>query len=88
MLNTLTKEYEKITITCTAPSKSFNLAGLQISNIIIPNGEIRKKIKKEISKVGYSQVGIMGIIAVRRRTRRGRVVRRIKKIYIFKLRLS
>lgn len=63
MLNTLSKEYEKITITCTAPSKSFNLAGLQISNIIIPNGEIRKKIKKEISKVGYSQVGIMGIIA-------------------------
>ena len=63
MFNTLSEAYEKISITCTAPSKSFNLAGLQISNIIIPNIEIRKKIKKEIAKVGYSSVGIMGIVA-------------------------
>ncbi len=28
---------------CTAPSKTFNLAGLQCSNIIIPNGKIRAK---------------------------------------------
>lgn len=62
MFNTLSEAYEKISITCTAPSKSFNLAGLQISNIIIPNIEIRKKIKKEIAKVGYSSVGIMGIV--------------------------
>ncbi|RHR33345.1 MalY/PatB family protein [Eubacterium sp. AF19-12LB] len=63
MFNTLSEAYEKISITCTAPSKSFNLAGVQISNIIIPNIEIRKKIKKEIAKVGYSSVGIMGIVA-------------------------
>ena len=63
MFNTLSEAYEKISITCTAPSKSFNLAGLQISNIIIPNTEIRKKIKKEIAKIGYSSVGIMGIVA-------------------------
>lgn len=63
MFNTLSEAYEKISITCTAPSKSFNLAGLQISNIIIPNIEIRKKIKKEIAEVGYSSVGIMGIVA-------------------------
>ncbi|RRJ64584.1 pyridoxal phosphate-dependent aminotransferase [Paenibacillus oralis] len=33
--------YNKI-ITCMAPSKTFNLAGLMISNIIIPNEELRK----------------------------------------------
>ncbi|RRJ65118.1 pyridoxal phosphate-dependent aminotransferase [Paenibacillus oralis] len=33
--------YDKI-ITCMAPSKTFNLAGLMISNIIIPNEELRK----------------------------------------------
>jgi cystathionine beta-lyase len=30
-------------ITCMAPSKTFNLAGLLFANIIIPNSEIRKK---------------------------------------------
>lgn len=33
-------------ITCTAPSKTFNLAGLGISNIIIPNEEIRNRFKE------------------------------------------
>ena len=59
----LKKAYEDITITCTAPSKTFNLAGLQISNIFIANQEIRDKIKKEITKVGYSQLNIAGIVA-------------------------
>ena len=58
----LKKEYEDITITCTSPSKTFNLAGLQISNIFIPNLEIRKKIKEEIIRVGYSQLNIAGIV--------------------------
>ena len=30
-------------IVCTAPSKTFNLAGLQTSNIFLPNPELRKK---------------------------------------------
>lgn len=38
------KEIEDNLLVCTAPSKTFNLAGLQTSNIIIPNKEIRKKI--------------------------------------------
>ena len=33
-------EYERL-ITCMAPSKTFNLAGMMISNIIIPDAEIR-----------------------------------------------
>ena len=36
---------EKI-ITCTAPTKTFNLAGLSISNIIIPGREFRQKWEK------------------------------------------
>lgn len=42
---------DKITdklIICTAPSKSFNLAGLQLSNIIIFNSEIKDKFSNEI----------------------------------------
>jgi len=59
----LKEAYEAITITCTAPSKTFNLAGLQISNIFIANEEIRKKVKTEMTKVGYSEVNIAGIVA-------------------------
>lgn len=50
-------------ITCTSPGKTFNLAGLQISNIIIPNVNIRAAFKKQVDAAGYSQVGTMGIIA-------------------------
>lgn len=39
----LCPEYQKRIIVCTAPSKTFNLAGLQISNIIIPNPEYRRR---------------------------------------------
>jgi bifunctional pyridoxal-dependent enzyme with beta-cystathionase and maltose regulon repressor activities len=39
----LGEAYANNTITCTAPSKTFNLAGLQGSNIIINNGELRQK---------------------------------------------
>ena len=56
-------EFEKITITCTAPTKTFNLAGLQISNIIIANPELKKAYKYEIACSGFSHAGIMGIIA-------------------------
>lgn len=56
-------EYEDITVMCTSPSKTFNLAGLQISNLIIPDRDIRTAIKREIGKTGYDEPNIMGITA-------------------------
>lgn len=61
----LKPEFKDITVTCTAPTKTFNLAGLQISNIFIPNHSIRRRFKAEISRSGYSQPNIMGIVACR-----------------------
>ncbi|KAB1439402.1 MalY/PatB family protein [Candidatus Galacturonibacter soehngenii] len=63
VLSKLDKAYEEITITCTAPTKTFNLAGLQISNIWIPNLQIRKSIRREIVKTGYDWPSLTGIIA-------------------------
>ena len=57
------KEFEQISILCTSPSKSFNLAGLQISNIFIPNEELRKQFERAVAQAGYSQVGLPGIVA-------------------------
>lgn len=59
----LSKEVEEITITCTSPSKTFNLAGLQLSNIIIANEKIRRKFFHEIDKTGYDEPNIFGLSA-------------------------
>ncbi|HEX3015740.1 MAG TPA: PatB family C-S lyase, partial [Desulfobacteria bacterium] len=36
------KEFAANSVVCTAPSKTFNLAGIQASNIIIPNDTMRR----------------------------------------------
>lgn len=59
----LSPELADITITCTAPSKTFNLAGLQISNIFISNHELKQRFKKAVARTGYSQVNVMGLAA-------------------------
>lgn len=61
----LKQEYADLTITCTAPTKTFNLAGLQISNIFIKNKKIRNLFRTEMQKAGYSQPNLMGLIACR-----------------------
>ena len=43
MYGSLGKEFAENSIVCTAPSKTFNLAGMQASNIIIANEELREK---------------------------------------------
>lgn len=55
--------YEEVSIICTAPSKTFNLAGLQTSNIFIPNKDVKRLFKEEINKSGYSQLNTMGLAA-------------------------
>ncbi|MBF8983888.1 pyridoxal phosphate-dependent aminotransferase [Lutibacter sp. B2] len=42
----ISKDFEKNTIVCTALSKTFNLAGLNTSSIIIANEELRANFKK------------------------------------------
>lgn len=58
-------DLEQQSIVCTSPSKTFNLAGLQVSNIWIPNEEYRKKILKEIDRSGYSQLNSLGLVAAK-----------------------
>ena len=48
----LSEDAKNRTITCTAPSKTFNLAGLQVSNIWIANPKLREKFKKQIAAAG------------------------------------
>lgn len=59
----LKPEFNDITITCTAPSKTFNLAGLQVSNIFIANASIRHQFKKAMDRTGYCESNAMGLVA-------------------------
>lgn len=59
----LKKEYEDISITCTSPSKTFNLASMMMSNIFIPNHELKRRFRKELDAAGTSQLGVMGLVA-------------------------
>lgn len=47
-------------IVCTSPSKTFNLAGMQTSNIIIPNEKIRKMYMQEMASNGFYSLNILG----------------------------
>ena len=69
----LKKEYEDISITCTSPSKTFNLAGLMMSNIFIANRELRHNFRRELDAAGISQLGIMGLVACEAAYKNGEV---------------
>ncbi|MGN0629230.1 MAG: MalY/PatB family protein [Oscillospiraceae bacterium] len=56
-LGTFEEKYINNCAICTAPSKTFNLAGLQTSNIFIPNEEYREKMT---AARGYFSLNIFG----------------------------
>jgi len=62
VFSSLTPEFADMTVTATAPSKTFNLAGLHHANIFIPNKEHRVNFKREYDACGLSQPGIPGLV--------------------------
>ncbi|MDE5722060.1 MAG: pyridoxal phosphate-dependent aminotransferase [Clostridia bacterium] len=63
VFSTVKKEFEKISAICTAPTKTFNLAGLHVANTYISDDEIHNKFVRELGGQGYSQPNIMGLVA-------------------------
>ena len=59
---TLSPELAERCIICTSPSKTFNLAGLLVSDIIIPSDEIRAAFQKKMSPY-YLWPGNFGTVA-------------------------
>jgi cysteine-S-conjugate beta-lyase len=62
ILQTLAKPDDKI-ITAIAPSKTFNIPGLGLSALIIPDKNIRQAVKKEFDKLYVSNQNPLSIIA-------------------------
>lgn len=50
-------------VICTAPSKTFNLAGLQVSNIFIKSPDLRRSFRHQMEASGYSQLNTLGLVA-------------------------
>ena len=59
----LPDKFKEKFILCTAPSKTFNLAGLQISHIWIPNPDVRREFKKVNMANGYNETNVIGMTA-------------------------
>lgn len=60
----ISEEFANNSIVCTAPTKTFNLAGLQCSNIIIPNRTLRDKFNNIINKQHIQTATPFGIVGV------------------------
>ena len=60
----ISKELAQNTVTCIAPSKTFNIAGLQTSSVIISDPELRTLYKDIILKIGIDMGNVFGIAAL------------------------
>lgn len=67
----LSAETADRTITCTAPTKTFNLPGIQAANLIITNPEIHKKVADAKNASFYKGLNAMAIAAVTAAYNRG-----------------
>lgn len=63
-ISSLNEDAENRTITCIAPSKTFNVPGLQASAIIIPNNELREKYQQQQHKQGFFTLNTFGTIGL------------------------
>ena len=59
----LDPRFAETSITCTSPSKTFNLAGMLHANNFISNKAMQNAFKKEYESCGLAQPGVMGLVA-------------------------
>ena len=80
----ISEEFAMNSIICTAPSKTFNLAGLQISNIFIPNKTLKYAFCEEFAASGYSQLNTLGLVACQSAYSKGEAWLNELKVYLKK----
>ncbi|SNR91562.1 cystathione beta-lyase [Anaerovirgula multivorans] len=60
----ISKAFSQNSIICTSPHKAFNMAGLEISNTIIPNEQLRRSFKNMLASDGINKPNLLGISAL------------------------
>ena len=63
VFSAIKKEFEDIAVICTSPNKTFNIAGMLISNIFIPNEQLRIKFQHQVNASGIDLLSVTGLIA-------------------------
>lgn len=61
----ISEEFSQNSIICTSPHKAFNMAGLEISNTIIPNDSLRKSFENMLGSDGINKPNLLGIAALK-----------------------
>lgn len=56
-------EFARNSITCTAPSKTFNLPGLQSANVFVPDGRLREELARQYERNVFPLVNVLGMVA-------------------------
>ena len=56
-------EFARNSITCTAPSKTFNLPGLQCANVFIPDRRRREEFARQYERNLFPVVNLLGMVA-------------------------
>lgn len=64
-------EFAAMSITCTAPSKTFNLPGLQSANLFIPSEPLRAAFQRQYDRNVFPLVNVMGMVAAEAAYRHG-----------------
>lgn len=59
----ISKEAAGITITCTSPSKTFNIAELHVANVVIPDRELFERFDLALTRCGLTRPNVMGLYA-------------------------
>jgi len=67
----ISNEFLKHSITCISPSKTFNLAGLQTSNVIIPDPGKRNDFSRTLDANGIHNPNVFGALALETAYRHG-----------------
>ncbi|MCR2823150.1 MalY/PatB family protein [Lederbergia panacisoli] len=63
-ISSLDPSYSNFIVTFMAPSKTFNLAGLQSSFIVVQNPDMKKKLEEIQKKEGFHTLNTFGIMAM------------------------
>ncbi|WP_281272671.1 MalY/PatB family protein [Trinickia dinghuensis] len=59
----LSETFAQNSITCTAPSKTFNLPGLQSANVFVPNRHLREALLRQYDRNMFPLVNTLGMVA-------------------------
>lgn len=79
----LSGEFLLHSVTCISPSKAFNIAGLQIANIICADADVRAKIDRAINDNEVCDVNPFGVIATQAAYNEGEEWLRQLKEYLY-----